>query len=81
MVYLDLVFRRMVVFMKAIFVYIVVNILLYKENCVHWTLFEKYLTWQKKKAIWFVVFWTLLEENFCWFFSRVGIDNKIFYFT
>ena len=25
MVYLDLVFRRMVVFMKAIFVYIVVN--------------------------------------------------------
>ena len=39
MVYLDLVFRRMVVFMKAIFVYIVVNILLYKENCVHWTLF------------------------------------------
>jgi hypothetical protein len=29
MVYLDLVFRRMVVFMKAIFVYIVVNILLY----------------------------------------------------
>ena len=28
MVYLDLVFRRMVVFMKAIFVYIVVNILI-----------------------------------------------------
>jgi hypothetical protein len=28
MVYLDLVFRRMLVFMKAIFVYIVVNILI-----------------------------------------------------